>query len=1380
MRRILAAAVALAPLSMACAAFAQTTISNNQTGPIVVPSAGLTVDSGGLVTPGTSSTPTNCLSTTTTCYVGVLQNVPSVVSNSGTIGNTQLSTSGNAVGVLVQASTPGTTLIGSATQGSLTNASTIELTSTFTSPYNSSTGITYGAWTNTTNNAGIRLIPGSTSGAYFAGYIENASGATITVSGTNSYGISVEAPIDASAGTLTQSTISVFNPSTQTLGDGTLTNGTPRAIAIENAGTITVTGDNSVGLNISGAVKGDVLMQGTISASGAGAVGIQTSAPITGRVTIGGSVAATGFHYTTRPADQTIYNFLTQPGYVPQTTAPYGQTNNSEFYIGGPAVSIGGSVSGGILLDVAPTTATTTPNVGGVTDVDGDGIPDSNQTTGSIASYGSAPALQIGSTTGSITIGVVGTSDIGATTSTGPNTSVVNSPTLATDSSGNPIYQFSMTGATTQLTSAQLYDYALVLKGVISASGVYDQINATAVNLFAGTGPNPTQTTTLSGGIMLDGGTISASSYNATATAINIGAGVSLPATSLSLPAGVTIPNTSGSAGGINNAGGSIEATVLTSTVTPLPTGTTGVAANLTVPANASGTVVQNAQIAAEQLQQAVAINIAAGANVPQITNSISYLAAGGVISAEVAGGYGNAIAIQDKSGTLGTINNNGQILAVVDTTPGTTPQDEFPQAHYTSGLAAGNGICQTGLGGCAIAIDARGTATSGGLVINQALSAVAGASSSNVTITGDIYLPNAGTSGIAGQPGVTVSQSALNIYAGSVVGTLQLGTGSVDINVYGGATVRGPIFADTDTAAGAAVNINVAYGTLDDGVISTSSPVPRMLNIASLTVGTATTNGILYVTVDPLHGDTGSVLSGYNGLDVSGAATLNPYKAATTTTSAAGASLGINFANLVPVTPANQSQPNSVVMNLITANSLTGGANVDETLIINPILFHVAVGEGVTAGCATANSICVTATQATARQLGMNKAQASVYGGVYAALSNGQSSDSGDVGLRDLFLSETATTSATPNGTQNFYRDYNQLIPVSAGASLLSIQNGLEAANRALDDNRPLAQPGETTGWVQEIDYYTDKNGVNAQGFRAHGAGFAAGLERGTPVGAFGLSTTFSTGDMKSPDQLGTSDLASVLYEVGGYWRFEHNGWRAWSRFGAGYVTFNSNREFIDNPVVPAEITTTTPVYTTNSAGVSTVTGVSTSSTPAAVLTRTATANYSGYTATAAAGVSYEQHFWRRYFVRPEAMIEYLYLHEDGYTEENATANLTTNGILLSADAQSSHILTTRALLNFGARYGDQGQNGFTAEFHVGYQDNINADPGVSVVRYLSDPTATKYAIAADSLTGGGPVAGFRLMAGGPMGYIALEGDVEDMDQYMTYMIMLRAAFRF
>ena len=159
------------------------------------------------------------------------------------------------------------------------------------------------------------------------------------------------------------------------------------------------------------------------------------------------------------------------------------------------------------------------------------------------------------------------------------------------------------------------------------------------------------------------------------------------------------------------------------------------------------------------------------------------------------------------------------------------------------------------------------------------------------------------------------------------------------------------------------------------------------------------------------------------------------------------------------------------------------------------------------------------------------------------------------------------------------------------------------------------------------------------------------------------------------------------------------------------------------------------------------------------------------------AAGLSWEKHF-RRFYVKPEVSVEYLYLNENGYTENNGSGGI--NGIPLIVSSRAGRMMSTSAMINFGARLGDvAGQGGVTLELQGGYRDNIQADPGYTNVAFVANPSI-KSKLAADRLTGGGPVVGFRLMAGGPNGYVALEGDAEEMDAYTEFVLMLRAAYRF
>jgi hypothetical protein len=1277
MRRFLAAAVALAPLCMALAAHADDTITSGQTGPVSTGAQGnVTINSGGSVAPGNFTSPpascatnpsnvtTNPTSTTPitvacTQVAVVLNGSNTNVNNSGTIGSSSVAKTGGATGVLI---------IGGSS-GQISNSSTIVLQDGYTPPNQTTTGLVYGQWSNVTtpqNNYGIRLIaPDGGGNPDFVGSINVTSTGAITVNGNNSYGISIEAPIVAD-GSLAEATLN---------GSGS---GQPRVIAIGVDGPITVTGNYAVGLNIAGLAgagpavsgaktagnpngTGDVWIRSSITATGIGAIGYLQTGDINGRLTIGGAISATGYHYTTRPIDSTITLF---------NQGPYTQGGvNTETLQGGPAVVVAANVTGGLLLDAQPTTTTTTTtsssgttttstgtSSGTSTDQDLNGINDADQTTGSITVYGGAPALLIGSKTQSVTLGVVGT---------------------------------------TQPAAVAQYDYGMILKGAISANGVYDYVPGTAIQLGVAGG----QPVTIAGGGLFSSSTVSATAYQATATAIMVNPGVSMPGDA-------TYNSTTAVNSGITNNGGTISATALGSGV--------------------------NSLFSDEAKQLAVAIDIESGANVPAINNS-------GVISASIDGAYGSAIAIVAKNAGPLTVNNTGVIETVVDNTPGTTPQDESPVANYQ-----GTGYCNytaavTSINGgnaCAVAIDARATT---GLTIVQSSGGVSGPA-----IVGDVYFPD---SNFAATPSATYApgampQSSFVVNAGEVVGTINFGNGAVNAFIGQNAVVAGPLMQDPNITSAAQSNLNIeVQGILKNGAGKASlGAKPKALYLNKLQVDQG---GTIYAALDPQASKTGYY--------------------AQTATIQSGAALGVSFVNLV-------NKNTTTVLNFVTADNLTVGAIQNN--IVKPFMYSVAVGvanptpnSGLSqiAGCAT-NQVCVQVTESTPSTL--NQTQQVFYNSFYAGLG----APGSDADLRDLFLGETTQT--------DFVRNYNQLMPVPAGATLLSLASGTREVSRAIADSRPMADPGETTGWTQEINYYADHGADGGIGFRTHGTGVASGIERGTPFGAFGVSLAFSSGDMKTPDQIGASDLGATDYEVGGYWRYAFGGFRAWARADAGYATFNSTRDFIDNPTVPLTQESTTTTTTTDPTTGKTTSTQTVNINSTSALTRTATGNWNGYTLGAAGGLSWEKHFLQRYYVKPEVSVEYYYLNESGYTENNASGGV--NGIPLIVGGNAGHMLTTAAMIDLGARYGDvTGQGGLTAELQFGYRDNIEADTGALNVAFVSSQS-TRALLAGDSLTGGGPVIGFRIMAGGPMGYVALEGNAEELAAYTEYVLMIRAAYRF
>src|SRR5262249_40428484 len=234
-----------------------------------------------------------------------------------------------------------------------------------------------------------------------------------------------------------------------------------------------------------------------------------------------------------------------------------------------------------------------------------------------------------------------------------------------------------------------------------------------------------------------------------------------------------------------------------------------------------------------------------------------------------------------------------------------------------------------------------------------------------------------------------------------------------------------------------------------------------------------------------------------------------------------ARAKLAVSFVNMPTLGTTG-------VFNFIQSPNLTVEGPIDTSALVHPFMLDVTLGSQTGAGGLTVvnspdcTGICVVTSAGT--PAGMNKAQAQFYPAAYQTLAQGP-----DVELRDLFLSKTTKS--------DFFRDYNQLMPVPAGATLLSLSTGEREVTRALADNRPMAEPGEITGWTEEINFFADHPSNDGLGFRTHGVGVASGVERGIGFGALGASAAFVSGDMTTPDQVGQSNLSATSYEAGLYW---------------------------------------------------------------------------------------------------------------------------------------------------------------------------------------------------------------------------------------------------
>ena len=222
-----------------------------------------------------------------------------------------------------------------------------------------------------------------------------------------------------------------------------------------NDGTISVLGDRALGVGLQN-VTGNVRLAGTITATGLDATAARLSGNITGALVVQGTLTSTGYRYTALPADPS-------------------KLDADDLLTGGPALSIEGDVTGGIVLAVPPKDTSTTD-----ADEDKDGLPDATEGSAVVRSFGSAPAMRIGAANRDVTIGPV------AGTGTG---------------------------------------FGVIIDGAVLGNGLYAGKTATAMQI-GGLGGN----VTIAGGLAIgSSGTVTALSNGASATALQVGAGATLP-----------------------------------------------------------------------------------------------------------------------------------------------------------------------------------------------------------------------------------------------------------------------------------------------------------------------------------------------------------------------------------------------------------------------------------------------------------------------------------------------------------------------------------------------------------------------------------------------------------------------------------------------------------------------------------------------------------------------------------------------------------------------------------------------------------------------------------------------------------------------------------
>ena len=102
--------------------------------------------------------------------------------------------------------------------------------------------------------------------------------------------------------------------------------------------------------------------------------------------------------------------------------------------------------------------------------------------------------------------------------------------------------------------------------------------------------------------------------------------------------------------------------------------------------------------------------------------------------------------------------------------------------------------------------------------------------------------------------------------------------------------------------------------------------------------------------------------------------------------------------------------------------------------------------------------------------------------------------------------------------------------------------------------------------------------------------------------------------------------------------------------------------------------------------------------------------------------------------------------------------------------------MFSTVAAVNIGMGMGDN--SWLRPEIRVGWRQNLSVDPGETIGRFASG--GPDFRLTPDSIEGGGLIVGFRVNVGNELGMLAITADAEMIEDYVRYMLLLRASFRF
>ena len=723
---------------------------------------------------------------------------------------------------------------------------------------------------------------------------------------------------------------------------------------------------------------------------------------------------------------------------------------------------------------------------------------------------------------------------------------------------------------------------------------------------------------------------------------------------------------------------------------------------------------------------------------------------------------------------SAGQIVNDGAITASITASTPQTAQAIFIGPNSNVGGIVNNGtiaasISDTAATSATVAaiIDQSGSVSS--IANSGIISAVAAPTESSFVLTGsrtaiDVSASTAGVS-ITQTPSTQFAGNPAAQFTGAIanqtltVSAVASGNLVVGETLYGPGITAGTTITGEGTGTGGAGTYVVSVAqTVKSATLSSAGPAPEIAgdiifgkgpNVFDIETG-STIGGLteqagernMTIAIAPTAGETASVqitkaeTHQVTSLTVGAGGTLeaavdptfaigasNPTAIFDTTvhpgqtgpdgvaTLAAGAQIGVSL-------DALQTAPSATYVFIQTsgAGQLNIGQLPSAQLADSPFLYTATAAQN-------GGDLDVTLSLKSPKELGLNASGTAAFDSVFQALEHN---------------SAIAGAIITPTTQYGFLQLYNQMLPDQGIGTFES----LEAATQKIADLTEQTPDAGTriaggSAWLQEVNQTIKRNDGDTLGSTAKLFGLVGGYEKmGAAGGALGVSVAYlNIADEGTAEPVNAHTISNIA-EVGAYYRRAWGDLRFSARGGAGYAWFDEDRMFV-------------------------TTGVS----------ETSSGRWNGYFADAHVGAQWEGHIGR-FYVRPEASFDYLYLNEDAHSLGGAGP-----GFDLTIDQRQSERGTASAIITFGTQYGHD--TWFRPEIYGGYRQVVFGDIADTVAQFTGTG-GLPFVMSPGDVNGGWVVAGFSLKAGTPLSYVAIEGDAAIKNNEQRYDVYLsgRAMF--